>query len=125
MIFPTEILRKQFLLLDETITFLLGEEYVDVIDNTLTLIKPPDREVFGQFRSSKKAEITSELQCDFRREEGGQEVGSIKKKVSVFIVDTDDTAPFPHDESLAVTIKDKILPNVRSLTLFILRYLLS
>ena len=84
------------------------------MDNTLTLIKPPDREIV-QFRSSQRAEITSELQCDFRREEDGQEVGSIKKKVSVFIVDTDDTAPFPHDESLAVTIKDKILPKVRKL----------
>ena len=83
-----------------------------IVDNFLTLIKPPDREIV-QFRSSQRAEITSELQCDFRREEDGQEVGSIKKKVSVFIVDTDDTAPFPHDESLAVTIKDKILPKVR------------
>ena len=79
----------------------------------MTLIKPSDREVFVQSGSSKRAEITSELQCDFRREEDGQEVGSIKKKVSVFIVDTDDTAPFPHDESLAVTIKNKILPKVR------------
>ena len=87
---------------------------MEVVDNTLTLIKPPDREIV-QFRSSQRAEITSELQCDFRREEDGQEVGSIKKKVSVFIVDTDDTAPFPHDESLAVTIKDKILPKVRKL----------
>ena len=79
----------------------------------MTLIKPLNREVFIQSGSSKRAEITSELQCDFRREKDGQEVGSIKKKVSVFIVDTDDTAPFPHDESLAVTIKDKILPKVR------------
>ena len=85
-----------------------------MVNNTLSLIKAPDREVFSRYRSLQKAEIPSELKCDFTK---NSQVKSVQKKVSVFIVDTDDTAPFPHDESLPVIVKEAILKNGSTLKL--------